>query len=83
MNLGAARLDGHPLRLEGTAVWMGLMLAVVNAFSYGIERPLYPTDIEPANHTHAFDIYCQPFLQGSPPPSGYPVEIWRRVRLET
>jgi hypothetical protein len=50
----------------------------VITFSYGIERPLYPTDIEPANHTHAFDIFCQPFSPGLPPPNGYPAEIWRR-----
>ncbi len=34
------------------------------AFIVGIERPLYPRDVEPADHTHAFDTYCQPFLAG-------------------
>ena len=66
-----------------SAVWFGLMLLVVIGFSYGIERPLYPTDIEPADHTHAFDIYCQPFRADSPPSEGYLSEIWRRIRLET
>ncbi len=66
-----------------SAVWFGLMLVIVIGFSYGIERPLYPTDIEPADHTHAFDIYCQPFQVGSPPVDGYPAEIWRRIKLET
>lgn len=63
-------------------VWFSLMLLIVVGFSYGIERPLYPTDIEPADHTHAFDIYCQPF-HGSPPIDGYAAEIWRRIKLET
>ncbi len=66
-----------------SAVWFALMLLVVVGFSYGIERPLYPTDIEPADHTHAFDIYCQPFLPGSPPMEGYPAEIWKRLKLGT
>ncbi|MDB5341633.1 MAG: putative permease [Schlesneria sp.] len=64
-------------------VWMGLMLAVVISFSYGIERPLYPTEIEPADHTHAFDIYCQPFQSNASPAGGYPAEILRRIKLET
>ena len=66
-----------------SAVWFGLMLLVVVGFSYGIERPLYPTDIEPADHTHAFDIYCQPFHANSPPALGYPGEIGRRIQLDT
>ncbi|MFO1044465.1 MAG: permease [Planctomycetaceae bacterium] len=66
-----------------SATWFGLMLLIVIGFSYGIERPLYPTDIEPADHTHAFDIYCQPFQASSHPADGYPAEIWRRIRLET
>lgn len=69
--------------LKKSAIWFGLMLVVVVGFSYGIERPLYPTDVEPADHTHAFDIYCQPFQSGSPPRDGYPAEIWKRIKLET
>lgn len=64
-------------------VWFALMLLIVVGFSYGIERPLYPTDIEPADHTHAFDIYCQPFHGDSVPSEGYAAEIWRRIKLET
>ena len=29
------------------------------------ERPLYPTAVEPADHTHAFDVYCRPFQTGT------------------
>jgi uncharacterized membrane protein YraQ (UPF0718 family) len=62
-----------------TVVWFALMLLVVIGLSYGIERPLYPTDIEPADHTHAFDIYCQPYHADSPPAAGYPADIWQRI----
>lgn len=66
-----------------SGVWFALMLSIVIALSYGIERPLYPTEIEPADHTHAFDSYCQPFQISAPPSGGFPTEIWRRIRLET
>lgn len=65
-----------------TAVWFGMMIAVVLTLSYGIEKPLYPRDIEPADHTHAFDSYCQPFYAGSTPPGGFPAEIWKRLQLD-
>jgi len=42
-------------------IWMVLLLSIVLGLAYGVDRPLFPKDIEPANHTHAFDIYCQPF----------------------
>jgi uncharacterized membrane protein YraQ (UPF0718 family) len=64
-------------------IWMSLMIFVVLTISYGIERPLYPTEIEPADHTHAFDTYCQPFHVGQAPVIGYPAEIWRRIQLES
>lgn len=83
MNLGLLAWMVTHYGGKKTAIWMGLMLCVVIAFSYGIERPLYPRDIEPANHTHAFDTYCQPFAPGSLPQQSYPAEIWRRIRLET
>ena len=83
MNLGLLVWMMRYYGLRKTAIWFGLMLLVVLGLSYGIERPLYPKDIEPADHTHAFDSYCQPFRAESPPTIGYPAEIWRRVRLET
>jgi uncharacterized membrane protein YraQ (UPF0718 family) len=50
--------------LKRGTTWMVLLLSIVLALAYGVERPLFPKDIEPANHTHAFDIYCQPFSNG-------------------
>lgn len=83
MNLGLLAWMTIHYGWRKAALWMGLMIGVVLVLSYGIERPLYPKDIEPANHTHAFDIYCQPFRADSPLPEGYPAEIWRRLRMET
>lgn len=83
MNLGLLVWMIKFYGVRKTAAWFMLMLLVVLGLSYGIERPLYPKDIEPADHTHAFDTYCQPFRGDSPPAIGYPAEIARRVRLET
>jgi len=44
-----------------SAGWMILLLGVVISLGYGLEKPLYPTDIEAADHSHAFDVYCCPF----------------------
>ncbi|WP_010584136.1 permease [Schlesneria paludicola] len=84
LNLGLLTWIVLNYGIKKSLVWMGLMLAIVLGLSYGIERPLYPNELEAADHTHAFDTYCQPFLSSaSPPAGGYPSEIWRRVRLET
>ena len=42
-------------------IWLAMLLGVVLALGYGLEKPLYPTDIEAADHTHAFDVYCCPY----------------------
>ncbi|MFM9194405.1 MAG: permease [Planctomycetia bacterium] len=83
MNLGLMAWMWRNYGFRKLAVWFGLMLLVVVGLSYGIERPLYPRDVEPAGHTHAFDRYCAPFIAGSPPSGGYLSEIVRKVRLET
>ena len=44
-----------------SAVWMSILLVVVVGLGYAVDRPLFPQDVDPANHTHAFDIYAQPF----------------------
>ena len=54
-NYGAAR---------GLA-WLAMLVTVVLGLAYAIEGPLYPNEIEPPGHTHAFDIYCRPFESGS------------------
>ncbi len=61
MNLGLALWMFRQYGLRRSLVWFLLLMVVVLGLAYGIERPLFPRDIEPANHTHAFDIYCQPF----------------------
>jgi uncharacterized membrane protein YraQ (UPF0718 family) len=51
--------------LRRSLVWFGLLVAVVVGLAYGVDKPLYPHGVEPAGHTHAFDIYCAPFQPGT------------------
>jgi hypothetical protein len=41
--------------------WSGLLVILSLAMAYLLDRPLRPWDVEPADHTHAFDVYCAPF----------------------
>jgi len=61
MNLGIVAWLYRAYGFKRGTTWMVLLLSVVLALAYGVDQPLFPKDIEPANHTHAFDIYCQPF----------------------
>ena len=45
--------------------WIALLFFVVLGLAYAMENPLFPRGIEPPGHTHAFDIYCQPFRDSS------------------
>ncbi len=80
MNLGLIWWMSRSYGLKSTGVWVSLLLAVVLILSYAIERPLYPKDAEPANHTHAFDIYCQPFDRGA---GDLPASVWRKLKQDT
>jgi len=48
--------------------WLVLVVLVLLPLAYGVQGPLFPTDVEPAGHTHAFDIYCRPFSGNEPNP---------------
>jgi len=61
MNLGLAAWMFWQYGMKRSAVWFGLLLIVVLGLAYGVDRPLFPHEIDPADHTHAFDIYCRPF----------------------
>lgn len=61
MNVGPLAWLYREYGFRRGTTWMVLLLTVMLALAYGVDQPLFPKDIEPANHTHAFDIYCQPF----------------------
>lgn len=80
MNLGLLWWMGGAYGIRRAAVWVGIILGVVLVLSYAIERPLYPKDIEPANHTHAFDIYCRAFEDTTTSPAK---AAWAKLTKES
>ena len=58
---------------RSTAIWFTVLVTIVVAMAYLVERPLIPPGVEPAGHTHAFDIYSNPFHAGE-------VVSWFEVR---
>lgn len=61
MNLGVMAWIYREYGFRRASVWMVLLLSVVLGLAYGLDKPLFPKDIEPSDHTHAFDVYCRPF----------------------
>jgi uncharacterized membrane protein YraQ (UPF0718 family) len=65
INLGVLAWVCRNYGLARGLAWLGLLIGVILALAYAIENPLHPREIEPAGHTHAFDIYCRPFDLGT------------------
>lgn len=63
-NLGLLAWMVHHYGVRRTSIWFAILLGVVVGLAYTVENPLYPHGVDPAGHTHAFDIYCFPFPAG-------------------
>lgn len=50
---------------KSTLVWFSVLFVFVVGIAYAVDRPLIPPGIEPAGHTHAFDVYTNPLTTGS------------------
>ncbi len=50
--------------IKPTLIWFTVLFIVVVGFAYAVERPLIPPGVEPAGHTHAFDVYTNPLHSG-------------------
>lgn len=61
VNLGGIGWMYAEFGFRRTSVWLMMLLSIVLGLAYCVDKPLFPRDVEPANHTHAFDIYCRPF----------------------
>jgi uncharacterized protein len=64
LNLGLLAWMVAQFGWRRAGVWFGLMVVLVLGLAYAVDKPLYPDDVDPADHTHAFDIYCSPFAGG-------------------
>lgn len=79
-NLGLVLWMQRSYGWRRAATWFALLMSVVIVLSYGVERPLYPTAIEAADHTHAFDVYCRPFPTGM---DHLGTLVWNKLRQGT
>lgn len=61
INIGVIGWMFREYHWRQATAWMLLLLIIVPGLAYSLDKPLLPRDIEPADHTHAFDIYSQPF----------------------
>jgi uncharacterized protein len=65
INLGVLLWSWNAYGFKKTVTWFLLLLAVVLTISYGVDGPLRPKGVQAADHTHAFDNYCNPFIYGA------------------
>jgi uncharacterized membrane protein YraQ (UPF0718 family) len=79
-NLGLVAWMVQQYGVRRSLAWFALLVAVVVGLSYGVDRPLYPHGVEPAGHTHAFDIYCAPFQPGT---RGAMASVFETLRQKT
>lgn len=80
VNLGTIAWMVVHYRWKPTLVWSVLLLVVVLGISYAVDGPLYPKGVDAADHTHAFDHYCNPFIDGTP---NLAASSWRLIQDTT
>jgi uncharacterized membrane protein YraQ (UPF0718 family) len=76
LNLGVLMWGVQSYGLRRTGLWLAAVLTVVLGLAYAVEHPLYPADIQPADHTHAFDGYTCPFVSSG----GNAHYVWWKFR---
>lgn len=80
VNLGLVAWMFHNYGFRRAGMWFVILIAVVAALSYGVERPLTSRGIEIADHTHAFDGYCRPYTAAT---VNIPRSAWLTLRQDT
>ncbi|MCO8123094.1 permease [Stieleria sp. TO1_6] len=60
MNLATPLWFARHYGWKAASMWVASLLVIVLGLSYAINKPLVPPGVEPAGHTHAFDIYANP-----------------------
>lgn len=60
MNFATPLWFGRHYGWKAASMWLVSLLLIVLGLAYAINKPLVPPGVEPAGHTHAFDIYANP-----------------------
>lgn len=61
MNLGLLVWSTMSFGWRPCLMFVGTLWFVSLSAAYLIDKPLTPRGVDPAGHTHAFDVYCNPF----------------------
>jgi len=69
LNLGLVAWAWRTWGPRRSLAWLATLLGIVLAIAFLIERPLSFRDSPPEDHTHAFDIFCQPLAGGTVDPA--------------
>ena len=60
MNFATPLWFGRHYGWKAASTWLSSLLLIVLGLSYAINKPLVPPGVQPAGHTHAFDVYANP-----------------------
>jgi uncharacterized membrane protein YraQ (UPF0718 family) len=61
VNIGLLAWFGRAYGVKRLVLFFLLLMTTTVGLAYLIDKPLYPKGLEPAGHTHAFDVYTNPF----------------------
>ncbi|MEL7497319.1 MAG: permease [Planctomycetota bacterium] len=63
-NLGLMVWFGWTFGFRRFALFWLMLSSLTILLAYAVDKPLIPKGVEPAGHTHAFDVYTHPFGYG-------------------
>lgn len=78
-NLGLLAFLARTYGARRSLAWFVSFVGMVLLLAYSLDKPLYPTGVEPVGHTHAFDTYCSPFKH----PTNYSRVLVDSLRQDT
>ncbi len=66
VNVGLLAWFGQTFGVRRVLLFFLLLSATTVSLAYIIDKPLYPKGVDPAGHSHAFDVYTHPFHSEQP-----------------
>ena len=63
-NLGLLAWFAYTYGFRRFIAFFLLLSSITVGLAYIVDKPLYPKGVDPAGHTHAFDVYTHPFKYG-------------------
>ncbi len=63
-NIGLFAWFGKTYGIKRVVIFYAMLFVTTVGLAYAIDKPLYPKGVDPAGHSHAFDVYTHPFDPG-------------------